>query len=81
MTAGAGGMGGSSKPWGPKPPRTAAINQHNPSIGDDTLGAAITHFHKEHPHHTQAEGLQSMTSPAIHHPVGRPGSVYKGKTA
>jgi hypothetical protein len=81
MTAGMGGKGGESAPWGPKPPRTAAINQHQPSVGTDTLGSAITHFHAEHPHHVQGEGLQHKAADAIHHPVGRPGSVYKGKTA
>lgn len=70
--------GDNEKVWGPKPPRTAAINQHNPSIGDNMLGGAIDHLHNEHPFHVQGEGLQHKSTPAIHHPVGRPGGVYKG---
>lgn len=61
--------------WGPKPPRTAAIG-HQPSIGEDSLGAAVGHLHKEHPFSTHGEGLQHKATTAIHHPVG---SVYKGK--
>jgi hypothetical protein len=79
MTAGKGGMGGESPPWDPPAPRTPPISQHQPSVGTDTLGASISHLHKEHPHHVQAERLQNMSTDSIHHPVGRPGSVYKGR--
>lgn len=78
MTAGAGGMGGDSKPWGHTAVRTPAINQHQPSIGTETLGGAVSHLHAEHPHHVQGENLQMKTNPMIHKPIGRPGSVYKG---
>jgi hypothetical protein len=60
---------------GPKPPRTAAIGPQ-PSIGESSLGAAVSHLHKEHPHPTHGEGLQNKATTAIHYPVG---SVYKGK--
>ena len=77
MTAGAGGMGGQSKPWGKTAARTPAINQHQPSVGTATLGAAISHFHDEHPHHVQGEGLQHRGEEGIHHPVHQP--VYGGR--
>jgi len=76
MTAGHGGMGGESPPWGTPAARTPAINQHQPSVGTDTLGAAISHFHSEHPMHPQGERLQNKGEKGIHHPVN---SVYKGR--
>lgn len=72
-------MGGKSAPWGPEPPRTPAISQRQPSIGTDTLSGAVSHLHMEHPHHVQGEGLQHKAAEGIHHPVGRPGTVYKGR--
>jgi len=77
MTAGSGGMGGSSKPWGVPAARTPAINQHQPSIGTDTLKGATSHLHMEHPHHVQGEGLQHRGEEGIHHPVHQP--VYGGR--
>lgn len=78
MTAGMGGKGGDSPPWGKTAPRTPPINQQQPSVGADTLGAAMSHLQREHPHHVQGENLQMKTNPGIHHPVGRPGNIYKG---
>jgi hypothetical protein len=75
MTAGHGGMGGESPPWGKTAARTPPIG-HSPSVGTDTLGAAISHFHSEHPEHVQGEGLQHKGEKGIHHPIN---SVYKGQ--
>jgi hypothetical protein len=65
-------------PWGPKAPRSAPI-KHSPgaAVGEASLGGAVGHLHKEHPHHVQGEGLQHDSNTAIHHPVSS--SVYKGK--
>jgi hypothetical protein len=70
-------MGGSSKPWGHTAARTPAINQHQPSIGETSLGAGVSHLHMEHPEHVQGEGLQHKAEAGIHHPVHQP--VYGGK--
>jgi hypothetical protein len=75
MTAGMGGMGGGSKPWGKAAARTPPLG-HQPSVGTATLGSAIGHLHDEHPHHVQGEGLQHKGEEGIHHPVN---SVYKGQ--
>jgi len=61
-------------PWGPKPPRGS--KGHEPSIGESSLGSAVGHLHKEHPHHVQGEGLHHKSTDAIHKPVS--GSVYRG---
>ena len=66
-----------SGPWGPKPPKGMPVKHAaGAAVGDASLGGAVGHLHKEHPHHVQGEGLQHDSTSSIHHPVG---SVYKGK--
>jgi hypothetical protein len=56
--------------WGPTAPRSAPIRHGaGQAVGTDTVGAAVTHLHREHPFHVQGEDLQSKATKAIHHPV------------
>jgi hypothetical protein len=74
MAAGAGGMGGSGKIWGPKPPMGS---RNQGSVHSQGLGGAVGHLHEEHPHHVQGEGLQHKSTAKIHYPISE--GTYKGK--
>lgn len=59
--------------WGPKPPQSP---RNSGGVSESSLGAAVGHLHKEHPHPVQGEGLQHKSTSMIHHPVSS--GVYKG---
>ena len=67
-----------TKVWGPKPPMASPVKHPaGGAAGEGSLGAAVTHLHKEHPHHVQGENLHHTATSSIHMPVSS--STYKGR--